>query len=122
MKKLIVLLTVAMLISLSLSGCSGPSPSQTVIKDVPDEIKDASQGATTEAPSEGHSEVPSEYVEVQPIEKAPSSLIAKSENAVTEADRLELLNALDQELDTLIQLLDDLESIEDSDLDLSGFE
>ncbi|SCZ79822.1 hypothetical protein [Acidaminobacter hydrogenoformans] len=122
MKKPILLLTISALISLAFFGCSSPSPSRTVIKDVPDEVKEASQELLSVAPSEGQNETLTETAEGLPNGTAPSSLIVKSENAVTEAERQALLSALNQELDTLIQLLDDLESVEDADLDLSGFE
>lgn len=53
---------------------------------------------------------------------AVPSLITKSENAVTEAERIELFNTLGFELDELIRLLDSLDTIQESDLNLDEFE
>ena len=111
-----------MLFYLACSGCSGPSPSRTVVKDVPDEIIEASREMEPVDLSEGQTETATALTEGLPGASPPSSLIVKSDNAVTEAERLELLNELTQELETLIRLLDELESVEDNDLDLSGFE
>jgi hypothetical protein len=122
LKKRILLMAFIMLIQLACSGCSDPSPSRTVVKDVPEEIKEASRGMETADLSEGQSGTSTALTEGLPGASPPSSLIVKSDNAVTEAERMALLNALTQELDTLIQLLDELESVEDADLDLSGFE
>ena len=122
MKKRILLMAFFMLFYLACSGCSGPSPSRTVVKDVPDEIIEASREMEPVDLSEGQTETATALTEGLPGASPPSSLIVKSDNAVTEAERLELLNELTQELETLIRLLDELESVEDNDLDLSGFE
>jgi hypothetical protein len=55
---------------------------------------------------------------------APSTptLITKSENAVTEAERVELFNTIGFELDELIRLLDSLDTVQESDLNLDEFE
>lgn len=50
------------------------------------------------------------------------SLITKSENAVTESERIELFNTLGFELDELIRLLDSLDTVQESDLNLDEFE
>ena len=55
-------------------------------------------------------------------ESNPPALISKSENAVTQTERDALYKALGFELDELIQLLDRLDNVQESDLNLDEFE
>lgn len=55
-------------------------------------------------------------------ESNPPGLIARSENAVTQTERDALYKALGFELDELIQLLDRLDNVQESDLNLDEFE
>jgi hypothetical protein len=56
-----------------------------------------------------------------PTQKS-ASLITKSENAVTETERFELLNTLKYQIDTLVELLDSMDLLQESELDLDSFE
>lgn len=105
-------------------GASDQMQSEMPDQAIPAAVSSSEGTGATSAPADVDA-VNSVEVETASTAKAETStptLITKSENAVTEAERIELFNTLGFELDELIRLLDSLDTVQESDLNLDEFE
>lgn len=108
---------------------------ETTVDQAPDAQISTSKGEGTPAASVGSGTIGSEGSDTgsdsaaeandggtSPVAPSMPTLITKSENAVTEAERVELFNTIGFELEELIRLLDSLDTVQESDLNLDEFE
>lgn len=111
------------------------STDHTPIANAPDVLISSSEKGVTPAAEEGSDAINSEGSDTgadstaeandagaSTVAPSTPTLITKSENAVTEAERVELFNTIGFELDELIRLLDSLDTVQESDLNLDEFE
>ncbi|PKM82876.1 MAG: hypothetical protein CVU89_01705 [Firmicutes bacterium HGW-Firmicutes-14] len=114
MNRLIV--AVAILTVFLISGC-GPAASKSQDVKGPSPITPAEQEdsrETTEGSAGSRDSVPdSEKGEAQDTE---GDLVIKSENQVTAGSKQELVEQIDKEVDDLVESLNNLDTIEDSEL------
>lgn len=125
-------------------GCSVFKPERTVVRDAeagqalenqvivepeaetPVVKVSGDQASTVSTPASGEvadsGTIGKDQSTVETASDTVPSLITKSENAVTESERIELFNTLGFELDELIRLLDSLDTVQESDLNLDEFE
>lgn len=102
------------------SSTSGDEAETPVVKDSGDQASTASSPASSGAADSVT--IGKDQTTVETASDTVPSLITKSENAVTEAERIELFNTIGFELDELIRLLDSLDTVQESDLNLDEFE
>jgi len=102
------------------SSTTGEEAETPVVKVSGDQASTVSTPASGEVADSGT--IGKDQTTLETASDTVPSLITKSENAVTESERIELFNTLGFELDELIRLLDSLDTVQESDLNLDEFE